>query len=307
MREERATLALRMSQARSIDRIAVAAMVLLCASWGFQQVCIKLALPEVPPIAQAAIRSLGAGMLVAAWARARGLDMRLGDGTFRPGIIVGLIFAAEFVLLFLALARTDAGRVVMLLYAAPFVVAIGARFLPVPEPLSLDRWLGIVVAFAGVAILLNPAAGVGPSLAGDLMALAAGILWGLTTLIIKGTPLRTAEPAKVLLYQLAVSAPAMIATSFLAGEIWRVPTGAVAWASMIYQVVWVTTVTFLIWFALIARYPPARLSVLSFLSPVFGVMFGYVVLGEPLTGPLILSLVLVAAGIVLVNRPARAD
>jgi drug/metabolite transporter (DMT)-like permease len=295
-----------MPHPRSIDRTAVAAMVLLCASWGFQQVCVKLALPELPPIAQAAIRSIGASLLVGLWAWWTLRDLRVGDGTFKPGILVGLIFAAEFVLLFLALARTDAGRVVMLLYTAPFVVAIGARFLPTPEGLSLDRWAGIAVAFAGVAILLSPDSSITTAmLVGDLMALGAGILWGLTTLIIKATKLRSAEPAKVLLYQLAVSAVAMTAASLAVGEQWRVPIAAITWSAMLYQVVWVTTVTYLIWFWLVSHYPPARLSVLSFLAPVFGVLFGHWLLGEALTGPLLLSLLLVTAGIVLVNRPAR--
>jgi drug/metabolite transporter (DMT)-like permease len=291
----------------SIDRTAVAAMVLLCASWGFQQVCVKLALPELPPIAQAAIRSIGASVLVGLWAWWMRRDLRLDDSTLGPGILVGLIFGAEFIFLFLALARTEAGRVVMLLYSAPFVVAIGARFLPMPERLTLDRWAGIAIAFAGVAILLSPGSTVSASsLVGDLMALAAGILWGLTTLIIKATKLRATEPAKVLLYQLAVSAVAMTATSLMAGEVWRVAVTALTWSVIIYQVVWVTTITYLIWFWLVSRYPPARLSVLSFLSPVFGVSFGHWVLGEALTGPLLLSLLLVAGGIVLVNRPARA-
>jgi drug/metabolite transporter (DMT)-like permease len=296
-----------MSSPQSIDRTAAAAMVLLCASWGFQQVCVKLALPELPPIAQAAIRSIGASMLVGAWAWWMRRDLRIIDGTLGPGILVGLIFGAEFAFLFLALARTDAGRVVMLLYTAPFVVAIGASFLPVPERLSLDRWAGIAVAFAGVAVLLSPGSAVGASsLAGDVMALAAGILWGLTTLIIKATKLRATEPAKVLLYQLVVSAVAMTAASLAAGEAWRVPATALTWSVMLYQVVWVTTVTYLIWFWLVSRYPPARLSVLSFLAPVFGVISGHLVLGEKITGSLAVALVLVTLGIVLVNRPQRA-
>ncbi|HEX8664797.1 MAG TPA: DMT family transporter [Beijerinckiaceae bacterium] len=295
-----------MSGPHSIDRAAVAAMIVLCASWGFQQVSVKLALPEVAPIAQAAIRSIGASVLVSAFAWWTRRDLRIDDGTLRPGILIGLIFAAEFVLLFLALARTDAARVAMLLYTAPFVVAAGARFLPVPEALTLDRWAGIAIAFAGVALLLSPAGAVlGPGFWGDLMALGAGMLWGLTTLVIKGTSLRAAEPAKVLLYQLVVSAAAMTAASLVAGEAWRVPVRGFTWAVMAYQVVWITTVTYLVWFWLVSRYPPARLSVLSFLAPVFGVMFGHWVLGEPLTGPLLVSLVLVATGIVLVNRPSR--
>ena len=291
----------------AIDRTALAAMVMLCASWGFQNVAVKLALPEMPPIAQVAIRSIGATLLVGAFALWTRRDLRLNDGTLAPGILCGLIFGLEFILLFVALAHTDAGRVVMFLYTAPFVVALGARFLPVPEALTLDRWAGVAIAFVGLVVLLAPSLSFGgPSLFGDALAFAAGVLWGLTTLVIKGTRLRTADPAKVLLYQLTVSAALTAAASVLAGEAVRVPVLAVTWLSIAYQVVWVTSITYLIWFWLVSRYPPARLSVLSFLSPVFGVVFGHLVLGERLTGSLVVALVLVAAGIVLVNRPTRS-
>jgi drug/metabolite transporter (DMT)-like permease len=297
-----------MPKPHSIDSFAVAAMIVLCGSWGFQQVAVKLALYEVPPIAQAAMRSAGATVLVAAWAFVMRRDLRVDDGTFWPGLICGVIFAAEFMFLFLGIRLTDASRVVMFLYTAPFVVAVGAPFLPVPEALTIDRWIGIAIAFAGLVILLGPNLSVsGATLLGDLFALAAGILWGVTTLIIKGSTLRTAEPAKVLLYQLAVSAFFLVAASAVAGERFGVPQRWETWASVLYQVIWVTTVTYLVWFALVRRYPPARLSVLSFLSPVFGVMFGHWLLGEPLTGSLILALVLVALGIVLVNRPTKAS
>jgi drug/metabolite transporter (DMT)-like permease len=296
-----------MSKPQTVDAVALAAMVVLCASWGFQQVAVKVALAEVPPIAQAAIRSVGAALLVGAYAAAMRRDLRIDDGTFWPGVLCGAIFGAEFLCLFLGLRLTEASRAVMFLYTAPFVVAIGARFLPVPEALTVDRWIGVAVAFAGLVVLLGPNLALsGATLLGDLLALAAGILWGVTTLIVKGTRLRTAEPAKVLLYQLVVSAVLLVAASPIAGENLVVPRRWETWSAMLYQTVWVTTVTYLIWFALVRRYPPARLSVLSFLAPVFGVMFGHWALGEPLTGSLVAALVLVAGGIVLVNRPARA-
>jgi drug/metabolite transporter (DMT)-like permease len=254
-----------------------------------------------------AVRSLGAALLVGIYAAAMRQDFRIDDGTLWPGLVCGAIFAVEFLFLFLGLRLTEASRAVMFLYTAPFVVAIGARFLPVPEALTFDRWIGIAVAFAGLVLLLGPKLSLSSAtLPGDLMALAAGILWGLTTLVIKGTRLRTAEPAKVLLYQLVVSAVVLAAASSIAGESFGAPQRWQTWSSILYQTVWVTTVTYLIWFALVRRYPPARLSVLSFLAPVFGVAFGHWFLDEPLTGSLVLALVLVASGIVLVNRPAPA-
>jgi drug/metabolite transporter (DMT)-like permease len=107
---------------------------------------------------------------------------------------------------------------------------------------------------------------------------------------------------KVMLYQLVVSAPIMAATALVVGErITHMPS-ALALGSLVYQTVWVVSVTFVIWFALIARYSASRLSAFTFLTPLFGVAAGHLVLNEPLTTAFAAAVVLVAAGLVLVNR-----
>jgi drug/metabolite transporter (DMT)-like permease len=89
----------------------------------------------------------------------------------------------------------------------------------------------------------------------------------------------------------------------IAGERVVEPPSAVALGSLLYQTVWVVAVTFLAWFALIQRYSASRLSAFTFLTPLFGIAAGHVVLGDPLTPAFALAAGLLVAGLVLVNRP----
>jgi drug/metabolite transporter (DMT)-like permease len=287
--------------------LAMALLVMCCASWGFQQVAVKVALVEMPAAMQASLRSAIAFAILLAYALAARRDLSPGDGTLGPGLLAGALFAVEFAAIFVALTLTDAARVVMLIFVAPFVVALGGRFLPDPEALTARRWAGIAVAFLGLAVLLEPwNAARRANLAGDLLALAGGILWGLTTLVIKATKLRSAEPVKVLLLQLGPSALLLVPISLLLGETWRVPERPITWLALAYSAVWVVALTYLIWFWMLRTYPAAKLSALTFLTPVFGVVFGWLALGERLTPNLGLSVIMVVAGILLVTWPSAA-
>jgi drug/metabolite transporter (DMT)-like permease len=286
---------------------AIALLVMCCASWGFQQVVIKAALVEMPAAMQASVRSAIGFVILVAYGVFRRHDLSLADGTFWPGMLTGVLFAVEFAAIFVALTLTDAARVIMLIFIAPFVVALGGRFLPDPEPLTPARWAGIAVAFLGLAVLLEPWKGSGrASFGGDMLALAGGILWGLTTLVIKATRLKTADPLKVLVLQLGPSALLLVLISLALGEVWRVPERPVTYAAMLYSAVWVVAVTYLIWFWMLRTYPAAKLSALTFLTPMFGVIFGWLALGEPLTANLGLAVAMVVAGILLVAWPRAA-
>ena len=134
------------------------------------------------------------------------------------------------------------------------------------------------------------------------MMVAAAWFWAATTLLIKASPLTRVSAEKVMLYQLVVSAPIMAAAAFFAGErIVQMPS-AIALGALAYQTIWVVSVTFVVWFALVARYSANRLSAFTFLAPLFGVAAGHLVLGEPLTPAFAAAVALVAGGLVLVNR-----
>ena len=299
-----------MQRKTTLDAAAIGLMVLLCGLWGFQQVTIKLAAVAISPLLQAGIRSAVAVALVAIWARARGLPLGLKDRSLLPGLLAGALFAAEFGMLYWALTFTTAARAVVFLYTSPFVVAAGVHWLVPSEALGRWQLLGLACAFAGVVIAVsdNLTMPQGRQLQGDLLAIGAGVMWGATTVVIRVSRLATLPAAKTLLYQLAVSAVLLPPVALALGETQVHDLTPLTWAALAYQTVVVAFASYLAWFWLITRYPAGRLSAFSFLTPLFGMLFGAVVLDERITSALAAAMALVAAGLWMVNRgrPAPA-
>jgi drug/metabolite transporter (DMT)-like permease len=293
-----------LSAGRPLSPGAVAWMLMLCLSWGFNQIAVKLTLPDVPPMLQAMIRSAGALPVLLLIARLRGVRMFERDGTLGAGLFAGLLFGLEFVLLFHGLKLTSASRAVVFLYTAPFFVALGSyQFLG--ERLRASQWGGLGLSFAGVALAIGvPQANVDARvLLGDLLVVGAGALWAATTLVVKTTPLLRAPPEKALGYQVAVSVPILGLAAWMWGEtLTRVP-GPLALSLMAYQAIWVVGLTFLIWFALVKTYSASKLSAFSFITPLFGVVASYVIMDDTLTPIFGVAAVAVMAGLYLVNRP----
>jgi drug/metabolite transporter (DMT)-like permease len=292
------------SAGRPLGPGAVAWMLMLCLSWGFNQIAVKLTLPDVPPMLQAMIRSAGALPVLLLIARLRGVRMFERDGTLGAGLFAGLLFGLEFVLLFHGLKLTSASRAVVFLYTAPFFVALGSyQFLG--ERLRASQWGGLGLSFAGVALAIGvPQANVDAGvLLGDLLVVGAGALWAATTLVVKTTSLLRAPPEKALGYQVAVSVPILGLAAWIWGEtLTRVP-GPLALSLMAYQAIWVVGLTFLIWFALVKTYSASKLSAFSFITPLFGVVASYVIMDDTLTPIFGVAAVAVMAGLYLVNRP----
>src|SRR6266850_936458 len=281
---------------RALDLTALSLMVLLTALWGFQQVSIKVIAADVSPLMQAAIRSILAGVLLLAWARVRGIALFQRDGTGWAGIGAGLLFAGEFVFIYAGLEHTNASRMAVFIYTAPPLTALGLHFFVRSERLVPGQWLGVVLAFAEGFSSTQ-----GATFIGDLCGVIAAVLWASTTVLIRATRLSRSTATKTLFYQLAVSAAVLPAASFILGEKGIVALTPLAVASLAYQGVIVAFASYLAWFWLLTRYLAARLSVLSFLAPMFGVIFGVLLLDESLTGSFAVAALLVAAGIVLVN------
>lgn len=289
-----------------VDALAASILMLCSVVWGVNQVAIKVSLRGISPLFGAGLRSLVAAALLLVWCRARGESLFRRDGTGRHGLLIGLMFAAEFAFMYAGLFFTTASRSVVFLYSAPFFVALGAHYLVPGERLTRGRALGLGLAFSGLCLGFADALAL-PSwrgLIGDAMEAVAGLLWGATTVVIKMRGDLGMSPRRTLFYQLAVSGAALIGAAPLLGERGVTdPTPLVA-AAFLYQAVLVAFASYLTWFWLLARYPASGLSSFSFWTPLFGVMAGALLLGERLTGYVGAAAALVAAGIFLVNREA---
>ncbi len=290
----------------TLDLRAMVTLVVLCASWGLAQVAIKYAIQGVSPVLQAGMRSMGAAVLVWIWMLIRREPLFKSDGTLWWGILIGVLFSGEFLLIYWGLEFTSASRAVIFLYIMPFVVALGAQFLIPGERLRMNQVTGLCCAFFGVLVAFSESIGLADygMLIGDLMLFSAAVLWGSVTILIKITPLSPIRPSKTLFYQLAVSALVLPPASLAMGEPGIISMTPMITASIIYQIVWVAFITYLAWFWLIQNYPAPRLTSFSFLTPLFGVLAGAILLNEEITTALMMALVLVCAGIYLVNRPA---
>src|SRR6478736_1819569 len=298
------------SAGRALTPGAVALMLMLCLSWGFNQVAVKLVLPDVPPMMQALVRSMGAlpVLLLIGWFR--GVKFFERDGSLWPGMIAGAIFGLEFVLIYRGLLLTSASRAVVFLYTAPFFVALGS-YLFLGERLRASQWAGLGLSFAGVALAIGvPQANVDAKvLLGDLLIVAGGSLWAATTLIVKTTALIKAPAEKGLGYQVALSIPILALAAWISGETISHVPGPLSLAPLAYQAFWVVGLTFLLWFALVKTYSASKLSAFTFITPLCGVVAAYFILHDTLTIAFGVAALLVIAGLYLVNRPeaARAE
>jgi drug/metabolite transporter (DMT)-like permease len=292
------------SAARALTPGAIALVMMLCLSWGFNQVAVKLVLPDVPPMLQALARSLGALPVLLAIGWFRGVKFFERDGTLWPGVCAGVIFGIEFVLIYRGLLLTSASRAVVFLYTAPFFVALGS-YVFLGERLRAPQWGGLALSFAGVALAIGvPQANVDANvLIGDLLIVAGGALWAATTLIVKTTKLIKAPAEKGLGYQVAISIPILALAALISGEtIIHFPT-PLSLALLAYQAFWVVGLTFLLWFALVKTYSASKLSAFTFVTPLFGVVASYFIMHDTLTIAFGIAALLVIAGLYLVNKP----
>ena len=277
-------------------------MVLLCLVWGIGHVAAKFAAFGISLVFQAGLRSLIAGALLLIWVHFRKIPLWERDGTLWPGIWAGLLFAAEFVFIYAGLALTDAARMVVFVYLAPCMTAFGLHFLIPQERLNARQWSGILLAFVGIALAFGDAFVSGRStLLGDLFGLMGAVFWAATTVLIRASRLSAVSAPKTLFYQLAVSAPVLFAASWLMDETGVIQLTPLVVVAFLYQCIAVAFASYLAWFWLLRHYLAARLGVLTFLTPLFGVMAGVLLLGEPMTLSFAAAAVLVGGGIFLVN------
>lgn len=295
-----------MQTRKAIDTRAVSIMTVLCMIWAFQQIAIKAAAPDIAPILQIALRSGIAIVLVGLLMLWQRVPLSFADGGWRPGLLVGILFALEFWLIGEGLRHTTASHMTVFLYTAPFFAAIGLHWRLPEERLAPAQWFGIFIAFMGVAMaFFGPDASDNPRQAadmlwGDFLGLLAGAVWGATTVVIRCSKLSNTPATVTLMYQLVGAFVLLLAAAFIMGQA-SINFTPVAIGSVLFQGVVVSFITFLTWFWLLRKYLASRLGVFSFMTPMFAIVFGVWLLDEPLDTSFLVGAVLVAAGIVLVS------
>ncbi|MEM0945777.1 MAG: DMT family transporter [Pseudomonadota bacterium] len=288
-----------------LDAFGVVSLIGFSALLGFNQVVIKVVNEGLQPAYFAGLRSAGSIFCVALWMTIRGISLRPNPGTLLPGLAIGACFALEFLMLFIALDLTTVTRVSVIFYTMPIWMALGGHLLIPGQRLTPTKTVGLIVAFVGVAfaIVSRGAGGSEGSLTGDLLALAASVCWAAIGLLAKGSALASEPPERQLLWQVTVSAPILLLAAPLFGPLVRDLQPLHLWG-LAFQIVVLVSAGFAFWFWLLSVYPAAQVAAFGFLAPIFGVFFGWAILGEPVGPAILVALALVAFGLWLMNRPA---
>lgn len=297
-----------MRQRSVIDPAAAALLIVLCAVWGAGQVAIKVGNQGISPLYHAALRSGGAALLLWGWSAFRGISLFRLEGRAAYAVTIATLFALEFACVYWGYLYTTAARGVLFNYAAPFFVAVGAHWLFPEDRLHAAKIAGLVAAFVGLTLAFADGLRLPThrELRGDGLELLSAVLWAATTLVIKARG-DGVSPHRTLFYQLAGSALVLGALAAVSGEPGVTRLDAPVVGAVLYQVVIYAFVSYLAWFWLLSRYPASALHAYTFWTPLFGLLAGWLLLGEPVTWALALAMVCVALGIALVNRqPAAA-
>ena len=295
---------------KPLDAFAMSLLVGLCVLWGLQQVAVKSAATGMHPVMQLGLRSLVAALLVYALILLRGQKLSLHDGTVLPGLGAGVLFAVEFLFAAIGLQYTTASHMSVFLYTAPIFTVLGLHLFLPAERLGFRQWFGVFAAFAGVAVAFsNGFLGGGKELRdmllGDALGVMGGLFWAATTVLIRCSALSEAPPATTLLYQLSGCGVLLTSIALFRGEAGRIDFTPLVWGSLFFQSVIVAFASYLAWFWMLRRYLASRVAVFSFLTPMFGVGFGVLLLGDPVDVRFAIGALLVLAGVVMVNLRGR--
>ncbi|CAI8757054.1 MULTISPECIES: DMT family transporter [Pseudomonas] len=289
---------------RNTDAFALQVMLVLCLIWGIQQVMIKWAAPDIAPVMQQAMRSGMAAVLVGLLMCFRGGWDQVAS-TWRGGLLAGALFGLEFLFIAEGLKLTSAAHMSVFLYTAPVFTALGLHFMLPSERLRPLQWLGILLAFGGIAFAF--AGGIslaqldGRMLLGDAFGVLAGLAWGATTVVVRASRLSEAPATLTLFYQLAVGFVGLLLIAVASGQVTHVQFTPLSIGSLLFQGLIVSFFSYLTWFWLLRRYLASNLAVFSFITPLFGVTFGVLLLGEPLSLNFVLGAIMVLLGVTLVS------
>lgn len=288
----------------ALDFPGFAALFVLTVLLGVNQIFMKLTGAGLSPMFQAALRSVFAALVILIWMLVRRVSFASFRNDVGPGLMIGTAFTLEFIGLYNALDMTTVSRASIIFYSMPMHLSLAAHFLIPGERLTGVKILGLICAFLGVVIVLSDRPGGEASLAGDLLALLGALGWAAIALIVRVTRISEAPAEAQQLWQLSFSAVTLMALAPLFGPLVR-DFEPVHVAYMAFQVLAVASFGYLAWFGLLKRYPAAIVASFSFLTPVFAVLLGWLLLGEELHLSTLVSLIFVSLGIVLINRRAR--
>ena len=276
-------------------------MVGLCTIFGGNGVAIKYSLTGLGPFTSAGIRFSLAGLVLLLWARHKQIPLALNRKQLGLILVQGCLFSVQLSCFHIGLNRTTASHGALISNVVPFLVLILAHFFIPGDRITLKKALGMVLGFLGVVLLFFDRPDLNTDLrSGDLIILAASVSWSVSVIYLKRI-IEHFNTLQVTLYPMMIGIPVF----FLGGLAWDDPmirafTLPVIHA-LLFQSVITTAFGFVAWNTMLREFGATAQHSFIFIIPLSGVFFGVVLLDEPVTGHLLASIVLILAGIMVVN------
>jgi drug/metabolite transporter (DMT)-like permease len=285
-----------------------ALIALMVVFWAANFSIAKYALREFPPLLLSGLRLLlAAGLILPLyWWERRRKTAAVTFDDIRLLMIIGVIgVALNQVFFVIGLSRTSVAHSALIIGLTPMVVLLMAA-MKGQEKISARKAVGMFIALGGVAILktfeVKHAGGGGPSWTGDLFTFGAITMFAVLTVFGKAA---TERHSPVTVNAFAYVGAAVGLAPFTGWQAWRFGFGQVslsAWASLLYMAMFSSVVCYLIYYYALTHMAASRVSAFSYLQPPLASGLGVVVLGEPLTIPLVVATAVVLFGVFLTER-----
>ncbi|MBL6679488.1 MAG: DMT family transporter [Candidatus Puniceispirillales bacterium] len=288
---------------KSIDGIAALFLIIFSVLLGLNQVLVKLVNEGMHPIFQVALRSTLAIFPILIYCYIRKKKIDFFDGSFLPGLIAGVLFAIEFILLFTALDYSTVTRVSLIFYTMPVWLTVAAHFLIKNDTLTLNKFIGLIIALIGLIFAIyQPVTNYNiQQFYGDLFSLLASFCWAIIAIMLKTTRLTRSSPETQLLYQLIVSGIILLPISLMLEDFIRDINNQII-LIFSFQVIVIMCLGFIGWLWIMSKYSASSTSSFAFLTPISGVLFGWLMMDDVINEQIFISLFLTCLGIYIINK-----
>ena len=290
MQKERKNLSFR---AASLDLV-------LSFLWGGHPTALKVALPYAPPIRQGWMRFVISAIVILFWARYKRVSLIPTKAEIKPLVQLGILFSVQLLFLNIGISKTSVSSSVILNSTYPIWVITLGHFFIKGDNFTFIKFSGVMIAYLGIIITYFDSFGNSSFLLGNSFCLASGFLLGVRTIFLaKGS--ESIAPLKLLMAQAFFGSIIFILLSVVF-ESDPYKFSLILLISILYQGAIVAGFNFIANIWLLKNYKPSQVTVIHLSQPIFGILIGYVVLGEKIGLLVLLGAAFVILGSVLVRK-----
>lgn len=290
------------------NRLVLLAYLAVCFFWGSTYLAIKIGVESIPPLIFAGIRFLIAGMIMVLYAYKKGFTFPKTFRTFYPIAIVGaLMLAGGNGLVTIAEVKVASGIASLFVAMVPLYIATIESIMVKNVRLSKIGYLGLIIGFIGVYLLVNPSGSNSLiSLDGVILLLLAGLLWSFGSVYSKYISKEVHIISSIGLQMLSGGVLLLI-IGLISGESLAGGFELRSIYALIYLIIFGSIISYSSYIYVLSKWPAAKAGTYAYVNPVVALLLGYLILGEPLNITMVISMSIILFSVFLVQKSKVKD